>query len=157
MWFRFLNMCVCICTHIYTLYCIWEKTNSEDQFLFSYLAYICLENFRHPWAMPKLYLESGMFLFRLSHQSCNRRHRKPSASLLFSWNSIAPGPSLEASAETQVSLFDSKYISIGSLIEMYFGSIRSHSCSAPSWQGLVTVTQASQFLLSHLGWILPGA
>lgn len=54
---------------------------------------------------------------------------------------------MEASVETQVSLFDSKHISIGSLIEMYFGSIHSHSCSAPSWQGLVTVARASQFFL----------
>lgn len=108
------------------------------------LIYMCIQRVRHD-------------LFWLSHQSCNRCHRKPSASLLFSWNSIAPGPSLEASAETPVSLFDSKHISLSSVIEMYFGSVHSHSCSAPSWQGLVTVAQASQFLLSHLGWIFPGA
>lgn len=145
--FRIHNICVFKYMHLYMKPRFYSATKFTCAWKFSYTHGPCL-NFS---------LESSMFSFSLSHHSCNTCHRKSSISHLFSWNSAAPRPSLEASVETQVSLFESKHISTVSLIEMYFGSIHSHSCSAPSWQGLVTGAWASQCLLSHLGGIFPGA
>lgn len=45
---------LCVHTYICIFCCIYAKSNSEDQFQFNSRAYICLENYIHPWAMPKL-------------------------------------------------------------------------------------------------------